>query len=130
MTYSRSPRVLSTLAAMLAMLVIGGAAALAGQAHAGPVARAARACSPPRYPGNGYFSSLKVYNTTCSTGAKVAIAWYHCRLRHGVRGHCNQPVLNFTCREKRPASSSIQFVATVTCHRGRATVFHAYEQNT
>jgi len=130
MTYSRSPRVLSMFAAMLAMLVIGGAAALAGQAHAGPVARAARACSPPRYPGNGYFSSLKVYNTTCATGGKVAIAWYHCRLRHGVRGHCNSRVLNFSCSEGHRVSSSILFEAKVTCHRGRATVTHWYQQNT
>jgi hypothetical protein len=130
MTYSRSPRVLSMFAAMVAMLVIGGAAALAGQAHAGPVAHAARNCSAPRYPGNGYFNRLKVYNTTCSTGGKVAIAWYHCRLKHGVRGYCHSRVLNFTCSESKRVSSSIQFAARVTCHRGRATVTYTYQQNT
>ena len=129
MTHSRSPRVLATFAAMLAMLVIGGAAALAGQAHAGPVARAARACSPPHYPGNGYFTSLSVYRTTCSTGGKVAVAWYHCRLKHGIYGHCNQPVLHYSCHEGTRHSNSIEFVAKVTCHRGTATIVHYYQQN-
>jgi hypothetical protein len=130
MTHIRSPRTLGTLGAMLAILFIG-VTALAGTAHAAR-AHTARACAAPHYPGSGYFSSLRVTNTSCSTGAKVAIAWYHCRLKHGVRGHCNQPVLHFSCREKRPASASspVQFYATVSCRRGSATVFHAYQQNT
>jgi hypothetical protein len=127
MTYFRSLRALGALAAMLGMLVIG-AVALAGPAHAAR-AQAARACSPPRYPGNGYFTSLHVFNTSCSTGGKVAVAWYHCRLRHGIYGHCNQPVLHFSCREGKRVSTSILFEAKVTCRRGSATVVHTYTQN-
>jgi hypothetical protein len=130
MTHIRSPRALGMIAAMLATFFIG-VAALASAAHAAhaPRAQAARACSPPRYPGNGYFTSLHVFNTSCSTGGKVAVAWYHCRLRHGIYGHCNQPVLHFSCREGKRVSTSILFEAKVTCHRGSATVVHTYTQN-
>ncbi|MDQ6779271.1 MAG: hypothetical protein M3071_24285 [Actinomycetota bacterium] len=124
MTYSNLARALSTLAAALATASIG-AALLAGAAQAN------HACSPPtKYPGgNGYFTSLEVHNTNCATGDKVVFAWYHCRTKNGVSGHCNMHVVGFACTEKR-VTIPTEFNARVTCHKGSATVIHTYQQNT
>ena len=111
----------------LAVACLAGApAATAETAHA------ARSCSPPKYPGNGYFTSLSVSHTSCGTGRKVALAHYHCRRKHGVRGHCHHRVLHFRCKENRPASARIptQYSSRVTCTRGSRRVVFVYQQNT
>jgi hypothetical protein len=95
----------------------------------GPAQASQRSCNPPKYPGNGYFTSLKVSRTSCATGRRVALAWYHCRTKHGPAGRCHTQVLGFTCHEKR-VSIATQFDARVTCDKGRATVVHTYQQNT
>jgi hypothetical protein len=117
--------------AVVALAVAGGAQAGVQGAVAAPT-HAARACSAPHYPGNGYFSSLHVTHTSCGKGRKVALAHYHCRRKHGVRGHCHHAVLHFHCRESRPASASIptQYNARVTCKRGSRRVVFVYQQNT
>ena len=127
MTHVLSATMLKRLAltfavGMLVSLPLIGSA----QAH---VAQAARACSTPSYPGSGYFTSLKVYNTSCSTGRSVALAWYHCRVRHGAAGQCTSRVLGFSCREHRVRIPT-EYDAKVTCNKGRATVIHTYQQNT
>lgn len=122
MTHSGSRRALSALVATIAALSIG-AAVLAG------AAQASRSCQPPKYPGSGYFTSLKVHNTSCATGRKVALAWYHCRTAQGVSGHCSQRVRGYSCKETR-VTIPTEFDARVTCHRGSATVIHTYLQNT
>lgn len=97
------------------------------------IARADRSCSPPKYPGNGYFTSLKVSRTTCATGKSVALAWYKCRIKHGIRGHCHQRVLGFSCKEQRKAEwmTPTEFNALVTCtKKGHRKVVHTYQQNT
>jgi hypothetical protein len=108
----------------LAALALSGTAAVAS-----PVARAARNCSLPRYPGLGYFTSLSVSGTSCATGAKVAVAYYHCRTRSGVAGRCHGGVLGYKCSEHRN-SIPTEIDARVTCTRGHATVIHTYQQNT
>jgi hypothetical protein len=106
-------------------------ACLTGAASA-ETTHAARACSAPKYPGNGYFASLHVTHTTCGTGRKVALAHYRCRRKHGVRGHCHHAVLHFHCKEYRPASARIptQYNSRVTCKRGSRRVVFVYQQNT
>lgn len=118
----RSQRALTTFVAAFAALTIA-AAVLATAAHAG------RSCTPPKYPGNGYFTSLKVSNTSCSTGKKVVLAWYHCRTKHGRAGSCHQRVLGYSCKEKR-VKIPTEYDARVTCRKGKATVIHTYQQNT
>lgn len=117
-----TPRALGAFAALLTALVIG-AAMLAGTAHA------SQSCSPPPYPGSGYFTSLKVTRTSCATGRKVTLAWYHCRTKHGAAGRCKSKVDGFKCTEKR-VSIATEYDARVTCHKGRATVLNTYQQNT
>ncbi len=106
-----------------AMLAAGAPAS--GQ----PAAAIARTCTAPKYPGLGYFTSLTVSGTSCATGSKVAIAYYHCRTRSGLAGTCHSPVLGFTCHEQRN-SIPTEIEARVTCRKGSATVVHTYQQDT
>jgi hypothetical protein len=94
-----------------------------------PVARAASACKAPKYPGVGYFTSLSVTHTSCATGSKVAIAYYHCRVKHGLSGRCVGGVLGFRCSEKR-VSIPTEIDARVTCRRHDETVVHTFQQDT
>jgi hypothetical protein len=95
-------------------------------------AHAARACSAPDYPGNGYFTGLRVTNTSCGNGRKVARAHYRCRRQNGVKGRCHHRVRGFKCRERRPASARIptQYSARVRCKSGSRRVRFVYQQNT
>jgi hypothetical protein len=112
-----------TLAVLLA-----AACAVPGAAQGS--AAAAKTCHTPAYPGSGYFLSLSVKGTTCATGKKVAVAYYHCRLEHGKRGHCTHKVLGYSCSEPDRESIPTEFDARVTCRRGAKKVSHAYQQNT
>lgn len=105
--------------ALAAIVAIAASASAAG----------GRTCSPPKYPGTGYFTSLKVTGTSCATGRKVALAYYRCRLRHGVRGRCTSAVLRFKCSETRNTIPT-EIDARVTCRRGSAKVVHTYQQDT
>ena len=106
--------------------------ALPATATSGPAAHAARSCSVPKYPGNGYFTSLRVSHTSCGNGRKVARAHYSCRRAHGVRGRCRHAVRHYHCKEYRPASgrTSTEYNARVTCKRGGRRVVFTYQQNT
>ena len=92
-----------------------------------PPAVAAGACATPRYPGNGYFTSLRVRRVSCAAGRRVALAHHACRTRHGTRGRCAR-VRGYRCRERRVASP-IEFDARVTCARGARRVVFTYQQN-
>ena len=71
----------SRASAALAVLAVGVSLGVGPAAGASPVAPAARGCSPPKYPGVGYFTSLTVKGVGCATGRKLALAYYHCRTR-------------------------------------------------
>ena len=124
--FARRTRAVGCLA--VAALVI---ALTAGTpAHAAPPAEAALVnCQPPHYPGLGYFTSLTVSGTSCATGKNVAIAYYHCRLRNGVKGRCAGGVLGFRCIEKR-VSIPTEIDARVSCVKGSEKVVHTYQQDT
>jgi hypothetical protein len=126
-TSSHHRRILwgAVLAAAAATAVVSASTPVS----ASPVARSARNCSVPKYPGSGYFTSLNVTNTDCTTGRKLAVAYYHCRTRSGRAGHCHQTVMGFHCYEKRN-SIPTEIDGRVTCKRGKATVVHTYQQNT
>jgi hypothetical protein len=92
-------------------------------------AASSRPCPPPQYPGLGYFTSLTVSGgATCAGGGKVAVAYYHCRLRGGgVGGRCHGKVDGYTCSEGRNA---IPTEIDARCRKGRLTVVHTYQQMT
>jgi hypothetical protein len=117
-------RVLGVTVAALAIVLL----LLQGTVAAHPSARAAGSCHPPNYPGAGYFSSLSVSSTSCSTGRKLALSYYRCRLKHGASGHCTSRVEGFSCTERRQ-SIPTEIDARVTCYRHREKVVHTYQQN-
>jgi len=100
----------------------------AGTAPAEPVATASASCSPPRYPGSGYFTSLSVKRVGCATGRKVTLAHYRCRTRNGRRGRCHRPVLRYRCSETRTTIAT-EINGRVTCRRGARRVVYTYQQN-
>jgi hypothetical protein len=94
-----------------------------------PPTASAATCSPPAYPGSGYFTTLKTKNVGCKTGKKVTLAHYRCRIEHGKKGRCKRKVLGYRCSEKRTAIPT-EFNSKVTCKRGTKRVIYTYQQNT
>jgi hypothetical protein len=117
----------AALVVVLAALALLGAVASADAS--GPVANGAATCAPPKYPGNGYFTSLQVTGLSCASGTKVVKAHYKCRTRGGIRGRCNTTVLGYRCSEVRE-SIPTEFDAKVTCKSGTKRVIYTYQQNT
>jgi hypothetical protein len=120
------PRVRVVLAAvgLVAVTLALATTALA----AAPVAQSTRTCSPPAYPGSGYFTSLTVRGVSCRTGRRVTLAHYRCRTRSGPRGRCRHRVLRYSCKERRN-SIPTEIDARVTCRRPGRTVVYTYQQN-
>lgn len=112
-----------TLVAVLAALAVAALTALAGA----PAAHAAT-CSEPKYPGSGYFTSLRVTKVNCATGKKFVKAYYRCRLKKGKAGRCTSKVMGYSCKETRRTIPT-EIDATVRCKRGARRIFHAYQQN-
>lgn len=114
------------LAAAVALLL---AAVLAPAAHAAPAASAAKSCATPKYPGQGYFTSLKVKGTGCAKGRKVALAHHDCRTEDGPKGRCTRKVRRYRCSETRGAAIPTEYNARVTCRKGARRVVFTYQQN-
>ena len=95
----------------------------------GSAVASAGTCSAPKYPGSGYFTSLKVTGVSCSTGKKVTLAHYRCRVKHGKTGRCTSKVLGYSCSERR-RSIETEIDGTVTCKRGSKKVVYSYQQDT
>jgi hypothetical protein len=110
------------------LLSVAVALTISAGASASPVASASATCTPPKYPGSGYFTSLSVTKTSCATGSKVAKDYYKCRTAHGPKGRCTKKVDGYSCSEKR-TSIATEINAKVTCKRGSKVVKHSYQQN-
>lgn len=124
---SRLPRARSLA---VAACIAGAVPVLAADtaATAGPVsASAAASCKTPKYPGVGYYTSLKVTKVSCATGTKVMKDHYKCRTRHGKTGTCSR-VDGYKCTEKR-VKSAIEYDARVTCTNGSKKVVYTYQQD-
>ena len=94
-----------------------------------PTVASAATCTPPKFPGSGYFTSLKVSRVSCSTGKSVALAFNKCRTKSSVKGHCSSRVRGYRCTERRQSIPS-EIDGSVTCKRGSRTVKFTYQQNT
>ena len=113
----------------LRLLPLALFAALALVAVAGAGTAAAKSCSPAKYPGDGYFTSLTVKVTSCSQGKKVQKAHYRCRMNNGGKdGRCRKRVEGYKCRETRNAIST-EINSRVRCRKGSARVRFTYQQN-
>jgi len=106
----------------LALLVLALLVAAPGAAHAAT-------CTPPKYPGSGYFTSLKVTKVSCTTGKSVALAFHKCRTKTSIKGRCTSRVKGYSCRETRQ-SISTEIDGRVKCTRGSRKVELTYQQNT
>ena len=103
-------------------------AALAIVALAGVGTASAKSCSPAKYPGDGYFTSLSVSGTSCARGREVQRAHYRCRISNGGRdGRCSR-ALGYRCRESRTRIST-EINGRVRCTRSSAVVSFTYQQN-
>lgn len=114
--------------ALLAATATSAILAATGAAGADPGIHAAKACTPPAYPGSGYFTSLTVKHVSCKTGKKLALAYYRCRTKKGVSGVCRRKVMHYRCHETRQ-SIPTEIDARVRCTRGKRVVVHTYQQN-
>jgi hypothetical protein len=133
LTSLTSPRLLRAIA-VSACLAVGGFAGASSPAVAATKTCKAGSTKYPNANPGGYFTSLKVTNTSCSSGAKLMLAYYKCRRAHGqgVEGRCKASKVNgYKCTEKRPASGNngTEFNATVTCKTGKKKIVHTYQQN-
>jgi len=113
---------------LLALAAAAGCTAVPAQAAGPRAVVATHSCHVPSYPGQGYFTSLRVSGTSCRVGTKVTLDYYKCRIRHGRAGTCHSRVDGYSCRERRN-SIPTEIEARVTCTRGHATVIHTYQQN-
>jgi hypothetical protein len=86
-------------------------------------------CSAPRYPGSGYFTSVKATRVSCGTARNLVLAHYRCRTRSGPKGRCDRTVSRYRCREQR-TSIPTEINGRVTCRRGSRSVVYTYQQNT
>ena len=91
---------------------------------------AANTCTPPKYPGSGYFTGkIRVTNVSCTYAKRFVVAYYKCRIRNGgADGRCRTRVMDFRCRETRN-SIPTEIDARVTCNRGTQRIIHTYQQN-
>ena len=91
---------------------------------------AAKTCTPPKYPGSGYFTGkIRVTNVSCTYAKKFVVAYYKCRIRNGgADGRCRTRVMDFRCKETR-TSIPTEIDARVTCNRGTQRIVHTYQQN-
>ena len=105
--------------AIVVLLVLSAALLIAAAAVAhSPRAGAAGGCSVGSGQGYGYtyLTSLKVTNTSCTTGKTVA--------KHHGR------VSGWKCSTKRLATSPVQYESRVTCTSGSRQVVWTFSQNT
>jgi hypothetical protein len=113
----------------LRTLPIALLAALAMLALAGAGTAAAKSCSPAKYPGDGYFTSLSVRGTSCSAGQTVQRNHYRCRVRNGGKdGRCRSRVDGYSCSERRSRIST-EINGRVSCKKGSRRVSFTYQQN-
>ena len=116
----------------LRLLPLALIAALAVAALAGPGTASAATCSvrTSDYPGDGYFTSLRVSGVSCRTGKSIAREHYRKRVRNGGKdGRYNGSVKGYSCRESSRSKTSTELNARVTCKRGGKRVVFTYQQN-
>jgi hypothetical protein len=117
--------------AVLACLALAGLVVADSGSAATPIQRATRSCTPPKYPGAGYFTGkIRVTGVTCTYGKSFVLAYYKCRTSSGRHpgGHCHTRVRRFRCTEVRQ-SIPTEIDARVTCRRGSQRIIHTYQQN-
>ena len=110
------------------LLAFGAACALPFVAASPAAAATCSKPNSPKYPGQGYFTSLKATGISCSGAKDVMMGHYKCRTKNGIKGKC--PSFNgWRCTEKRVAIST-EYNSRVTCTKGSRKVVYTYNQDT
>jgi hypothetical protein len=122
---------LPTRTALALVLVLAATALVAAPSGASePAAHAARAChlsaKQGKKLGATYTSNLRVHNTGCTTGKRVAKGFNTCRQGHSASS-CNP--FGYNCAESHVANSPAQRSARVKCKKGSKVVAFAYTDN-
>jgi hypothetical protein len=121
-------RKLAAASAVVALVL-----ALAAVASAQPVAHAASKCNIAKEYfklGPTYAEKLSVSGTSCATGLDLIKDYFKCGIKAGgAKGLCRSKVLGFSCKAKR-SSSPVQYIAVVTCKKGREGADFTYTNNT
>lgn len=111
------------------LLAVAVASATLGLSALGASPASAAVCGGlPAYPGQGYFTSLKVTNISCSGGKDVMKAHYRSRIKNGIKGR-SRGFNGWSCTERRQASST-EYNARVICKKSGRTVNYTYSQDT
>ncbi len=124
----------------LAVVGVGGATATAKTSKASSRTSAhsaaslgRRHCSAPKYPRrSGRSLDLTTFHLSCSTGRRLALAHYRCRVkRGGALGRCseskNKRILGYRCKEQRLINRGY-YDGRVQCERGNHTAVYIYRQ--
>ena len=109
------------------LIALGAACAVLPFVAASPAA-AATCGGLPKYPGQGYFTSLKAFHISCSGAKAVMKGHYRCRTKRGIKGKCAR-FKGWRCTEKR-VTISTEYNSRVTCKKGRRKVVYTYNQDT
>jgi hypothetical protein len=131
MEMRRRHRITQNLA--VAGVLVAALLGLASVASAQPVAYAASKCNIAKEYftlGPTYAETLNVSGTSCATGIHLIHDYYECGIKAGgAKGLCRSKVLGFSCKAKR-SSSPVQYIAKVTCTKGRDDADFTYTNNT
>jgi hypothetical protein len=71
-------------------------------------------------------------SSACKSGNALALAYYKCRAKKGIKASCAGKTINgLKCSESRPADSQSdqEINARVTCKKGSKKIVHNYQQN-
>ncbi len=86
----------------------------------------------------GYITQITVSgsytkkSSACRSGRALALAYYRCRAKKGIKSTCSGRTINgLKCSESRPADSQSdsEINARVTCRKGSKKIVHNYQQN-
>ena len=103
------------------LLLLGLLAVLPSSAYAAT-------CTPPKYPGDGEYTSLKVTHVSCADGTKVVKSFYTCRTKMARAAVASREVRGYACSETRTATTQTEFNGTATCTNGKRKVVVGYRQ--
>lgn len=111
------------------LLAVATASAALGLSALGASPASAATCGGlPAYPGQGYFTSLKVSGISCAGGKDVMKAHYRSRTKNGIKGR-SSGFNGWRCTERRQVIST-EYNARVICKKSGRTVNYTYSQDT
>ena len=127
---SSGTRIIVAVALAVGVMSIAAGTAASGSSIATASAKTCNIQGQQTELGASYVTSLKVRNTSCSTGKDVVRAFNRCRKNNGgANGRCPHRVLHYRCSEDRQGVPHVQYNSSTFCKRGERRVIFTYTQN-